>query len=138
MRDHPELKHGRDPEYPSPIWANPKHCLHPHEYVRLQAANFPPNNPEAAVWRVDCFVCGTSWDQSNSPDWVLDFLTEKIASGRFEAVGGAGDPDIRSRIEWERQTRNGRMLQDVTGSDNPIEASNQAISTKDLLAKFDR
>lgn len=134
----PELRNGRDPEYPSPIWANPKYCLHPYEHLRLQAANFPPNNPAAAVWRVDCFVCGTSWDQSNSPDWVIEYLTEVISSGRFEVVGTPADLDIASRIEWERQNRYSQMLADVTGADNPIEASNQAIPTSDLLAKFDR
>lgn len=134
----PELAPGRDPEYPSQIWMNPKHCLHPYEYVRLQAANFPPGNPDAAVWRVDCFACGAKWDQSNSPDWVLDFMTEIITSGKFEVVGAPGDLDIRSQVEWHRQTRSARMLKDVTGEDNPIDASNQAIPTESLLAKFDR
>lgn len=134
----PEIAPGRDPEYPSQIWMNPKQCLHPYEYVRLQAANFPPGNPDAAVWRVDCFACGAKWDQSNSPDWVLDFMTEIITSGKFEVVGAPGDLDIRSQVEWHRQTRSARMLKDVTGEDNPIDASNQAIPTSDLLAKFDR
>lgn len=137
MADH-EVAPGRDPEYPSQIWMNPKQCLHPHEYLRLQAANFPPGNPDAAVWRVDCFACGASWDQTNSSGWVLDFLTEVISSGKFAAVGTPGDTDIQSRIEWERQTRSGQMLKDVTGEDNPIDASNQTISTQSLLAKFDR
>lgn len=134
----PELAPGRDPEYPSQIWMNPKQCLHPYEYVRLQAANFPPGNPDAAVWRVDCFACGAKWDQSNSPDWVLDFMTEVIASGKFAAVGAPGELDMSSQIEWHRQTRSSEMLKDVSGFANPIDASNQAISTESLLAKFER
>lgn len=131
-----QLAPGRDPEYPSQIWMNPKMCLHPHEYVRLQAGSFPPSDPERlSVFKVDCFACGTKWDQTNAPGWVYEFLGQLIAEGRYKVVGSSG-LDITGRVEWERQTRYGSILDDLTGSGNPI--ANSSVSATDLLARYDR
>lgn len=132
----PEIAAGRDPEYPSQIWINPQQCLHPHEYVRLQAGSFPPSDPEhLSVFKVDCFVCGTAWNQTNAPGWVYEFLGQLIAEGRFKVVGASG-LDITGTVEWNRQTRYGAILDDLTGTGNPI--TDSAISGKDLLARYDR
>lgn len=132
----PELAHGRDPEYPSVIWMNPKNCLHPHEHVRLQAGSFPPSDPERlSVFKVDCFACGTSWDQTNAAPWVYEYLAKIIAEGKFTVVSRNG-LDITGRVEFARQTRYGSIMQDVVGSGNPIDDT--SISGSDLQAKFGR
>lgn len=112
---------GRDQDYPSQIWIPPHSCDHPYEAVRLQAGHFPPENPEKlSVFRMDCFKCGTAWDQtSKGVPWLYEYLGRMIAEKRF-AVVSFEDPDITHKVEWKRQTHYGSIMEDLTGSDNPI------------------
>lgn len=135
MADDGQIAPGRDPEYPSQIWMNPKQCPHPYEYVRLNAGSFPPSDPERlSVFKVDCFACGMSWDQTNAAPWIYEYLAAVIAEGKFTVVSRNG-LDITGRVEWERQTRYGSIMKDLAGSGNPIAES--SLNSNDLLAKFD-
>ncbi|GAA0510394.1 hypothetical protein GCM10011581_00260 [Saccharopolyspora subtropica] len=121
----------RDPEYPSPIWAPPHLCLHPYEHVRLQCGHFPPEDPEhLSVFRLDCSACGSHWDHTAREGWVYEYLGRMIAEGRFRVVS-PGDVDISAAVEWRRQTRIGRIMEDLTGSDNPILASTVVLKRPD-------
>ncbi|MDA3643834.1 hypothetical protein LZ318_11655 [Saccharopolyspora indica] len=122
---------GRDPEYFSPIWAPPHQCFHPFEHVRLQAGQFPPENPEQlSVFRMDCLMCGSYWDQTSTEDWVYEYLGRIIAEGKFGVVSPSG-LDLAAPVEWRRQTRYGAIMEDLTGSDNPILSSTVNLKRPD-------
>ena len=111
----------RDQEYPSTIWLPAHTCEHPYESVQLQVGHFPPENPEGlSVFRMDCFRCGASWNESSTGvPWIYEYLGRMIADGRFGVVSFE-DPEIAHKVEWRRQTRYDRIMEDLTGSTNPI------------------
>ncbi|GAA2786823.1 hypothetical protein [Saccharopolyspora taberi] len=111
---------GRDPEYPCRIWAEPHRCLHPYEHVRLQAAHFPADIEEA-VFTMDCFACGSRFDQNSRQGWVYDYLARMMDEGRVGYVR-KDDLEIVGRIDRER-TKYGRIFDAITGHGNPITAS---------------
>ncbi|MGI8310741.1 hypothetical protein [Saccharopolyspora hattusasensis] len=111
---------GRDPEYPSQIWAPPHRCLHPYESVSLQAAHFPALI-EQAVFRLDCFACGAFWDQTNAPGWVYDYMARMIDDGKFHVVH-RDKLSIVGDVKWE-QTKYGKIFDAITGDSNPISSS---------------
>ncbi|QUH02530.1 hypothetical protein HUO13_18505 [Saccharopolyspora erythraea] len=111
---------GRDPEYPSPIWAEPHLCLHPYEHTRLQAAHFPADIRQA-VFRLDCFACGSHWDHTKAPDWVFDYLARMMSDGRVQYVK-KDEWDIASKIERQR-SKYEQIFKAETGDGNPITSS---------------
>ena len=119
---------GRDPEYPSRIWAEPHRCLHPYEHMRLQSAHFPANIEEA-VFTLDCFVCGSKFDQTSKQGWVYDYLARMIDDGRVSYVK-KDDLEIVGKVKYE-QTKYGKIFNAVTGDGNPITASKVVLRRPD-------
>ncbi|MBB5156340.1 hypothetical protein [Saccharopolyspora phatthalungensis] len=53
-----------------------------------------------------------------------------IAEGRFRVVSPGG-LDLSDAVEWRRQTRYGAIMEDLTGSDNPILSSTIVLRRPD-------
>lgn len=118
-----------DEEYPSPIWNPPSLCDHPKERLSFQG-HFPPETPYEGVFHATCNWCGSAWNQrDNDAPW--DQMMGRLMEGSFGTVSFT-QQDIGDKVEWQRQTRYGDMLQDVSGSGNPIFDSNVALKPLDL------
>ena len=119
---------GRDPEYPSQIWIPPRMCEHPRESINF-TGQFPPENYDLSVFNAHCLQCGAEWSQADEKaPW--DQLMLKLANGEFGVVS-LTDPEIEHKVEWRRQTRYDRIMEDLTGSSNPILASTVELKRPD-------